>query len=220
MSIFEKHIIDLDGLQDYEFIQFLRIEILNVQGYSPTFFGQVRYARNGVEQEEGLPMDLGKGIFIATLRDEQLGEICREELETTLQKAAGEIIKVVRKDLSMKNLLPDYDYRMPDEDCSTENLDEISGRILTGILKDYPYLKYDEHYSKPPDVLKCRVADPGSPRQAEDIFEIARRLNVATDEDYKVFYGGNSSNDDNFDKVWTWFSLRKLNFQKVSSNEK
>ena len=219
MSIFEKHIIDLTGLQNYEFIQFLRVEILNVQGYGPTFFGRVRYARNGVEQEEGLPMDLSKGIFIATLRDEQLGEVPRDELEKTLQEAAVKIIEIVRKDPSMKKFLPDYDYPTYDEDCSVEKLDETSGSILEGILKDYPYLKYDERYSKPPDVLRCRVTDPKSPRQAEDIFEIARRLNVTTNENYKVFYGGNSSDDDNFDKVWTWFSLRKLNFQKVSSDE-
>ena len=84
MGIFEKRIIDLTGLQDYGFIQFLRMEILDVQGYGPTFFGQVRYALNGVEQDESLPMDLSKGIFIATLRDDQLGDIPRAELEKTL----------------------------------------------------------------------------------------------------------------------------------------
>ena len=219
MSIFEKRIIDLKGLQNYGFIQFLRVEILNVQGYSPTFFGMVRYARNGIKEEEGLPMDLSKGIFIATLRDDQLGEISRKELEKTLQEAAVEIIDIVRKDPGMRNLMPDYDYMGNDEDCPAEKLDETSESILEGILKDYPYLKYDKLYSKPPNVLKCRVADPKTSRHADDIFEIAYRLNAATDADYKVFYGGNSSDNDNFDRVWTRFSLRKLNFQKVNSNK-
>jgi hypothetical protein len=79
------------------------------------------------------------------------------------------------------------------------------------------YLKYDEHDSKPPDVLKGLVKDPKSPRQAEDIFEIARRLRTATGETYIVTYGGSSKDDDNFDEVWTRFSLRKTDFQKVSS---
>ena len=217
MSIFEKHIIDLTGLQNYEFIQFLRVEILNVQGYGPTFFGRVRYARDGVEQEEGLPMDLSKGIFIATLRDEQLGEVPRDELEKTLQEAAVKIIEIVRKDPSMRKFLPDYDYPTYDEDCSVEKLDETSGSILEGILKDYPYLKYDERYSKAPDVLKCLVSDPKSPRQAEDIFEIAHKLRIATGENYIVTYGGSSSIGDNLDEVWTRFSLRKFDFQKVKS---
>ena len=221
MSTFEIRAIDLKGLSVSNFIKFLRVEILNVRGYGPTFFGRVRYALNGVEQDESLPMDLGKGIFIATLRDDQLGNIPREKLEKTLQEAAGEIIEVVRKDPRMKNLLPDYDYRTHDEDRSTKNLDEISGRILKGILKDYPYLRYDENLSRPPDRLRCQVVNPKSPRQADDIFEIARRLSDATSENYMmVSYGGNSSNDDNFDKVWTWFSLRKPNFQNVSSNER
>ena len=140
-------------------------------------------------------MDLGKGIFTATLEDEELGDISREELEKTLRKAAIEIVKIVREKVDLPS-------------------------ILKSILKDYPYLKYDEDFSKPPDVLKGLVKDWKSPRQVEDIFEIARRLNVATGEDYKVFYGGNSRDGDNFDEVWTWFSLRKLNFQKDSSNEK
>ncbi len=220
MSIFEVRVIELNELQNYGFIQFFRVEILDVQGYGPTFFGRVRYALNGVEQEESLPMDLSKGIFIATLRDDQLGDIPREKLEKTLQEAAAEIIKIVRHDPSMRKLLAGYDYLAYDEVGPAKKPDKISENNLQSILKDYPYLKYDKRYSKPPEVLKCRVINPKSPRQAEDIFEIARRLNVATNKDYKVFYGGNSSNDANFDKVWTWFSLRELNFQKVRSGEK
>lgn len=218
MSIFEKRIIDLTDLQNYGSIQFLRMEILNVQGYGPTFFGLVRYAHSGIEQEEGLPMDLSKGICIATLRDEHLGEIPREELEKILQEATGDIIKIVRKDAHAKEFLPDYDYQMPDEDCSTEILDEISGRILRDILTDYPYLKYDEDRSKPPDLLRCRVVKPKSPRQVEDIFEIAQKLRVKTGENYRVgSYGGSSNIGDNTDEVWSIFSLRKFDFQKTKS---
>lgn len=218
MGIFEKRIIDLTGLQDYGFIQFLRMEILDVQGYGPTFFGQVRYALNGVEQNESLPMDLSKGIFIATLRDDQLGDIPRAELEKTLQEAAVEIIDIVRKDPNMKTLLPDYDYSMYSEDCSVEKLPNTSGSILDGILKDYPYLRYDEDRSKPPDLLRCRVVKPQSLRQVEDIFEIAQKLRDKTGEDYRVgSYGGSSNPGDNLDEVWTIFSLRKFDFQKIKS---
>ena len=215
MSMFEVRVIELNGLPDYGFIQFLRVEILDVRGYAPTFFGQVRYALNNVEQEESLPMDLGKGIFIATLRDDQLGDIPREKLEKILQKVAGKIIEIVRQAPSMRNLMPDYDYIGNDEDCSVEKLDEISENILETILRDYPYLKYDELYSKPPDVLKCHVTDPKKPRQVEDIFEIARRLHDATDKNYIVVYSGSSSPGDNLDEVWTRFSLRKFDFQQT-----
>ena len=215
MSTFEIRVIDLERLSVSNFIEFLRMEILDVQGYGPTFFGHVRYALNGVEQDESLPMDLGKGIFIATLRDDQLGDIPREALEKTLQEAAVKIIEIVRKNSNMKTFLPDYDDPMYDKDCSAEKLNENSESILDDILKDYPYLKYDERYSKPPNVLKCRVRDPNSPRQVDDIFEISRRLRIATGENYVVAYGGNSGPGDNLDEVWSIFSLRKFDFQKV-----
>lgn len=217
MSMFEVRVIELNGLQDYGFIRFLRVEILNVRGYGPTFFGHVRYVLNGVEQAESLPMDLSKGIFIATLRDDQLGDIPRKKLEDTLQEASVKIIEIVRKNPNMQTLVPDYDYPMSDEDCSAEKLGENSECILESILKDYSYLKYDELYSKPPNVLKCRVRDPKSPRQVKDIFEIAQKLRDETGENYVVAYGGSSSGGDNFDEVWTRFSLRKLDFQKVKS---
>ena len=186
-----------------------------MRGYGPTFFGHVRYALNGVEQEESLPMDLSKGIFIATLREDQLGDIPRKKLEDTLQKASVKIIEIVRKNPNMQMLVPDYDYPMYDEDCSAEKLGENSKRILEGILKDYSYLKYDELYSEPPNVLKCRVRDPNSPRQVDDIFEIAQKLRDETGENYVVAYGGSSSGDDNLDEVWSGFSLRKFDSQKV-----
>lgn len=215
MSMFEVRVIELNGLQDYGFIKFLRVEILNVRGYGPTFFGHVRYALNGVDQEESLPMDLSKGIFIATLREDQLGDIPRKKLEDTLQEASVKIIEIVRKNPNMQMLVPDYDYPMYDEDCSAEKLGENSKRILEGILKDYSYLKYDELYSEPPNVLKCRVRDPNSPRQVDDIFEIAQKLRDETGENYVVAYGGSSSGDDNLDEVWSGFSLRKFDSQKV-----
>ena len=219
MVIFEKRIIDLTGLQNYKFIQFLRVEILDVQGYGPTFFGHVRYALNDVEQEESLPMDLSKGIFIATLRDDQLGDIPRKKLEATLQEASVKIIEIVRKDPNMQTLVPDYDYPMYDEDYSNEKLSSASSNILKSILKetDYSYLRYDEDRSKPPDLLRCRVRDPESSRQVEDIFEIAQKLRDKTGENYVVAYWGSSNPGDNLDEVWSGFSLRKFDFKKVNS---
>ena len=199
--MFEIRNIDLKKVPGNDFIKFLRIEIPQRKGYGLVRFGRVRYALNGEhnEQENGLPMDLGKGIFTATLEDEELeelGEISREDLEKTLRKAAVEIIKIVRKELGQE----------PD-----------TASILRRILKDYAYLAYDESSSKPPNVLKCRVTKPKSPRNVEDIFEIADRLRIATGENYIVTYGGSSNTGENLDKVWTRFSLRKSSFQKSKS---
>ena len=197
MNMYEIRSIDLKKVVDNDFIKFLRIEIPERKGYGPVRFARVRYALNGNQDEEenGLPIDLGKGIFTATLEDEELNGILREELEQTLREAAVEIEKIVR-----------------------EKIDPPS--ILKTILKAYPYLKYDKHTSEPPNVLRCRVINTESLRQTGDIFEIAKRLNYATGMDYKIgSYGGSSSEGDNLDKVWTTFSLRKFNFEeKIQEN--
>ena len=83
MNMYEIRSVDLKEVPGNDFIEFLRIEIPERKGYGPIPFARVRYALNGdqKEQENGLPMDLGKGIFIATFEDEELGEISREELK-------------------------------------------------------------------------------------------------------------------------------------------
>ena len=192
MNMYNIRSIDLKKVTDNDFIKFLRIEIPERKGYGPVRFARVRYALNGNQDEEenGLPIDLGKGIFTATLEDEELNGILREELEQTLREAAVEIVKIVR-----------------------EKIDPPS--ILKTILKAYPYLKYDKHASEPPNVLRCCVINTESLRQTGDIFEIAQRLKYATGVDYKVgSYGGSSSEGDNLDEVWTTFSLRKFNFEE------
>ena len=192
MNMYEIRSIDLKKVVDSDFIKFLRVEIYERNGYGPVRFARVRYALNGNQDEEenGLPIDLGKGIFTATLEDDELNGIIREELEQTLRGAAVEIVKIVHEKIDPPN-------------------------ILKTILKAYPYLKYDKHASKPPNVLRCRVINTESHRQSGDIFEIAQRLKYATGVEYKVgSYGGSSSEGDNLDEVWTNFSLRKFNFEE------
>ncbi len=218
MGEYVKRIIDLKELPDYKFIQFLRVEILSVQGHGPSFFGRVRYARNGIEQEEGLPMDLSKGIFIATLRDEQLQGIPREKLEKTLQDAAVKISKIVRKDPNIIRLLPHYSSPTYNENCFPKISNDTSVDILKNILKGYTYLIYDEDHSEPPHLLRCRVKDDSKrTRHAKDIFEIVQKLRTETGEHYSVgSYGGSFHRGDNLDKVWTRFSIRNFNFEEKS----
>ncbi len=194
MDMFEIRNIDLKDVSDSDFIKFIRIEIPERNGYGPVRFGRVRYTLNEdhEEQKNGLPMDLGKGIFTATLEDEELNGIHRAELEKTLQDAAVEIVKIVRKKIDPPS-------------------------ILKTILKAYPYLNYDKQTSEPPNVLRCHVVNSASLRQTSDIFEIAQRLKYATGVDYKVgSYGGSSMEGDNLDDAWTRFTLRKFNFEEKS----
>ena len=144
--MYEIHSIDLKEVTGSDFINFVRIEIPERKGYGPIRFARVRYTLNGnlYEEEDCLPIDLGKGIFTASLEDNELGKIPRDELELTLQNAAVEIVEIFRK-----------------------KFDPTA--ILKSILKEYYYLEYDDKASEPPDVLRCNVNDSESSRQSGDI---------------------------------------------------
>lgn len=87
--------LDLTGrLPCTDSIELLRVELHYHDGYGPLFMGRVRYTCNGVEQEDGFPIDLDKGAFIATVPIQEAG------LEEVLQKVGPKIAQIVREDLA------------------------------------------------------------------------------------------------------------------------
>ena len=178
MSRFEMQTTDLKGLKERFSIQLLRVEVLEMPQYPPSPLVRVRYARDGVEQKSGFPMDLGKGIFIATLEDDELNGISRDELEESLREAAAEIIKIVRRD------------NIP--------------RTLQTLLAYEDYLEYDEGGSEPPHLLRCfKGTNLQFPHQAPNLFEIAQGLSALSGEHYRVeSYGASYPNDDKPETEW------------------
>ena len=187
MSRFEMRLVALKAVKERNSIAFLRMEFLDILKYGPTFGGRVRYARDGVEQKSGFPMDLGKGIFIATLEDDELNGISRDELEESLREAAAEIIEIVRRD------------NIP--------------RTLQTLLAYEDYLEYDEGGSEPPHLLRCfKGTNLQFPHQAPDIFEIAQDLSALSREHYRVeSYGASYPNDDKPETAWHECSFRHCN---------
>lgn len=59
----------------------------------------VRYARDGIEKVNGLPFDLGKKEFVATVPIQEAG------LKEELQKIGPEISRIVFEDLWMSSML-------------------------------------------------------------------------------------------------------------------
>ena len=186
MSRFTIHIVDLNDIKERDPIpiKLLWMEIIKRRMSGPTLSGLVRYARDGVQQEYAMSMDLGKGIFIATLEDHELGEIPRSDLEENLREAAAEIMEIVQQ-----NAIP---------------------QVLKRVLEDYDYLVYDESSSEPPNLLRCRVLDPLIPRHIEDIFDIALTFNgMLLNQNYYVeSYGEPYQDGENSDENWTAFALR------------
>ena len=75
-------------------IELLRVELYYYEDYGPLSGARVRYARDGVEQENGFPIDLHKGAFVATVPIQEAG------LEEELQKIGPEIARIVYQDLA------------------------------------------------------------------------------------------------------------------------
>ena len=187
MSRFEMQTTDLKGLKERFSIQLLRVEVLEIPQYPSSPLVRVRYARDGVEQRGGFSMDLGKGIFIATLEDDELNGISRDELEESLREAAAEIMEIVRRD------------NIP--------------RTLQTLLAYEDYLEYDEGGSEPPHLLRCfKGTNLQFPHQVPDIFEIAQDLSALSREHYRVeSYGAIYPHDDKPDTEWRECSLRHCN---------
>jgi len=75
-------------------IELLRVELYYDGEYGHLSGARVRYARYGVEQVEGFPIDLHKGAFVATVPIQEAG------LEEELQKIGPEIARIVYEDLA------------------------------------------------------------------------------------------------------------------------
>ena len=81
-------------------IELLRVELYYYEEYGPLSGARVRYARDGVEQENGFPIDLHKGAFVATVPIQEAG------LEEELQKIGTEIARIVYADLAESRRTP------------------------------------------------------------------------------------------------------------------
>ena len=179
-------LVDLKAVNERNSIAFLRMEFLDIRKYGPTFGGRVRYARDGVEQKSGFPMDLGKGIFIATLEDDELNGISRNELEESLREAAAEIIEIVQRNNTPSAL---HRFLAFDDD-----------------------FEYDEGGSEPPNLLRCRVLESPGPQDAQHLFDITREFSNLTRVPYRVeSYGAIYPNGDKTETTWREFALQHCN---------
>ena len=186
MSRFEMRTTDLRALKERFSIQLLRVEFLEMSRYPSSPLVRVRYARDGVEQKSGFPMDLGKGIFIATLEDDELNGISRNELEESLREAAAEIMAIIRRNNTPSAL---HRFLAFDDD-----------------------FEYDEGGSEPPNLLRCRVLESPGPQDAQHLFDITREFSNLTRVPYRVeSYGAIYPNGDKTETAWREFALQRCN---------
>lgn len=81
--------VDVKGrLPNVDSIEFLRVEEPYHNGHRYGPFARVRYALDGVEQVDGLPLDISKGIFLSIYDD---------ELREKLHPIAPMIVKILQE---------------------------------------------------------------------------------------------------------------------------
>lgn len=102
-------------------IEFIGVELQYEDGNGPLFLARVRYTQNGIEQDDGFPIDLDKGAFISTV------SIQEEGLEEKLQEIAPKIAKIVREDLSRQTHTYPKRSKLETCDSSIPNKEMIRG---------------------------------------------------------------------------------------------
>lgn len=84
---------------------------------------------------------------------------------------------------------------------------------LNQILQDYDYLKYDESLSET-GLLRINVTSVDAERNVQVIKDICHELEAATCQNYFFSYGGNYTETDNLEEVWSFFTLREVEHKK------
>ena len=125
--------LDLKGrVQGPDTIEFLHVELQYEDGNGPLFLARVRYACNGVEQEDGFPIDLDKGAFIPTV------SIQNEGLEEKLQEIGPKIAKIVREDLAKLDRTDRRGSRKKSR--LSQHVQEPAETVVYGLDKDTHYV--------------------------------------------------------------------------------
>lgn len=110
--------IELEGRVPFtDSIELLRVELQYHDGYGPLFMGRVRYALDGIEQEDGFPLDLHKGAFVATVPIQETG------LEKMLQEIGPKIAEIVYAALAAERFEKDSVADELGEDLAEEELE-------------------------------------------------------------------------------------------------
>ena len=84
---------------------------------------------------------------------------------------------------------------------------------LKQILQDYDYLKYDETLSET-GVLRINVTSVDAERNVQVIKGICHSLSEITCRTYFFTYGGSYTGTDNLEEVWSFFTLREVDFDQ------
>ena len=157
---------------------------------------------------------------------EQYWQLVRKSLENIFSKSPNEADSLQQAIENLPTAQQDFFYNEEPfnvaADLAGENPTDSQIKVylwlrtvedLKQILEDYDYLEYDETLPNP-GLLQINVTSQDSDRSVQVITDICHKLEAVTRRNYFFSYGGNYTGTDKVDKVWSFFTLREVDFDQ------
>lgn len=157
---------------------------------------------------------------------EQYWQLVRKSLENIFSKSPNEADTLQQTIENLPTAQQDFFYNEEPfnvaADLAGENPTDSQIKVylwlrtvedLKQILQDYDYLKYDESLSKT-GLLRINVTSLDAERNDQVIKDICHSLSEITCRTYFFTYGGNYTETDNLEEVWSYFTLEEADFDQ------
>ena len=160
---------------------------------------------------------------------EQYWQLVRKSLENIFSKSPNEADSLQQTIENLPTAQQDFFYNEEPfnvaADLADENPTDSQIKVylrlrtvedLKQILKDYDYLECDETLPNP-GLLQINVTSQDAERSVQVITDICHKLEAVTRRNYFFTYGGNYTETDNLEEVWSFFTLREVKHEKQSA---
>ena len=157
---------------------------------------------------------------------EQYWQLVRKSLENIFSKSPNEADTLQQAIENLPTAQQDFFYNEEPfnvaADLAGENPTDSQIKVylwlrtvedLKLILQDYDYLECDETLPNP-DLLQINVTSQDADRSVEVITDICHKLEAVTCRKYFFSYGGNYTEADNLEKIWSYFTLEEADFDQ------
>ena len=157
---------------------------------------------------------------------EQYWQLVRKSLENIFSKSPNEADTLQQAIENLPTAQQDFFYNEEPLNVAADIADveptddqvEMYLRIsavedLKQILQDYDYLEYDDTLSNL-GLLQINVTFQDADRNVQVITDICHSLSEITCRTYSFTYGGNYTETDNLEEVWSYFTLEEADFDQ------
>lgn len=162
---------------------------------------------------------------------EQYWQLVRKSLENIFSKSPNEADSLQQTIENLPTAQQDFFYNEEPfnvaADLAGENPTDSQIKVylrlrivedLKQILKDYNYLECDETLPNS-GPLQINVTSQDAERSVQVITDICHKLEAVTRRKYFFTYGGNYTETDNLEEIWSFFTLEEADFDQHAEIE-